>query len=435
MAAEAIRALQNRGNQALLVGGCVRDLLLGREPKDLDIATDATPAEIAAILPDAIGVGAHFGVMLLSRGGEQVELATFRSDAAYLDGRRPESVTFERDPRQDALRRDFTINALFLNTESGEVLDFVDGRSDLDARLVRAVGDPARRFAEDHLRMLRAVRFAARLDFTMEAATRRAIQTLAPEIRRISAERIRDELVRILTEGGASRGLRLLDECGLLAEVLPEVKALQGVEQPPQYHPEGDVWTHTLLMLDLLDANPTATLLLGILLHDVGKPGTFRRAADRIRFDGHVELGVAIAHRILTRLKFSNDEVEQVESLVKHHMRWSHVTQMRPATLKRFLRLPDFDEHMALHRVDSLSSHRKLDHYDFVKAKLAELRPEEIRPARLLTGEDLQALGYTPGPLFRELLDALEDAQLEGTVATREDAIRLVGERFGLGGA
>ena len=258
----------------------------------------------------------------------------------------------------------------------------------------------------------------------------RAIQGLAAEIRRISAERVRDEVVRILTEGGASRGLRLMDECGLLTHLLPEIKAMQGVEQPPEYHPEGDVWTHTLLMLDLLDEKPTATLALGVLLHDVGKPGTFRRAPDRIRFDGHVEKGLEVAHAILARLKFSNDEIEQVESLIGHHMRWSHVQEMRESTLKRFVRLPHFDEHMDLHRVDSLSSHGKLDNYEFVRAKLADLPPEKIRPARLLTGLDLQAMGYAPGPLFREILDAIEDAQLDGVVTTREQAIRMVEERW-----
>ncbi len=425
--------LREHGKRALLVGGCVRDLLLGLEPKDLDIATDATPAEIVAMFPDALGVGAHFGVMLLHRTGSQVEIATFRSDHGYEDGRRPEAVTFERDPAQDARRRDFTINALFLEPVSGEVLDFVDGRFDLAARLVRAVGDPARRFAEDHLRMLRAVRFAARLGFAIEAETLRAIQQSAADIRRISAERIRDEVVRILTEGGASRGLRLMDECGLLEHVLPEVKAMQGVEQPPEYHPEGDVWTHTLLMFDLLEARPSIALAMGVLLHDVGKPGTFRRAPDRIRFDGHVELGLEIARAILTRLKFSNEEIYQVEALIANHMKWSHVRAMKESTLKRFARMPHFEEHLALHRVDSLSSHGKLDHYDFVIEKVAEMPAEVMRPPRLLTGADLLEMGYEAGPLFKEILDAVEDAQLEGSVATREEAVRLVESGWGRG--
>jgi len=430
LAAEAIRTLQERGKRALLVGGCVRDLLLGHVPKDLDIATDATPSEIAAMFPDAHGVGAHFGVMLLHRAGMHLEIATFRSDHSYADGRRPEGVTFETDPRQDALRRDFTINALFFDPAAGEVLDFVDGRADLAAKLVRAVGDPMRRFAEDHLRMLRAVRFAARLDFAIEGETFRAMQRLAPEIRRISAERIRDEVVRILTEGGASRGLRLMDESGLLEQILPEIKAMQGVEQPPEYHPEGDVWTHTLIMLDLLEGKPSTTLAMGVLLHDVGKPGTFRRAPDRIRFDGHVEKGIELARAILGRLKFSNDESDQIEALIAHHMKWSHVREMKASTLKRLVRMPRFDEHLALHRVDSLSSHGKLDNYDFVQQKLAEAPPEEIRPPKLITGADLLAMGYPPGPLFKEILTAVEDAQLEGQVATREEALRLVESKW-----
>ncbi|MEO8028423.1 MAG: CCA tRNA nucleotidyltransferase [Bryobacteraceae bacterium] len=430
LAAEAARALRKRGKRALLVGGCVRDWLLEREPKDLDLATDATPIEVAALFPDAIGVGAHFGVMLLRRGGQQIEIATFRSDHSYTDGRHPEQVTFETDPRQDALRRDFTINAMFLDPESGEVLDYVGGRADLAAGIVRAVGDPERRFAEDHLRMLRAVRFAARLGFAIEDATSAAIRRLAAAIHVISAERVRDEIVRILTEGVASRGLRLLDETGLLAEILPEVKAMQGVEQPPEFHPEGDVWTHTLLMFDLLEGSPTATLAMGVLLHDVGKPGTFRRAPDRIRFDGHVEKGLEIADAILKRLKFSGEEIAEITALIENHMRWSHIRQMKQSTLKRFMRLPHFGEHMALHRVDSLSSHGKLDHYEFVREKLAELPPEAIRPPRLLTGDDLQAMGFEPGPLFKEILTAVEDAQLEGEVTTRDEAEALVRGRW-----
>ena len=297
LARQIVTRLKASGHQAYFVGGCVRDLLLGGAPKDYDVATDAQPSEISALFPKSDLVGAHFGVVLVHDSGAQVEVATFRSDHAYVDGRHPEAVDFETDPRQDVLRRDFTINALLLDPDSDEVLDFVGGRDDLRNRIVRAIGDPETRFREDHLRLLRAVRFAARLNYQIDPATMRAIQRLHSQILKVSAERIRDELSRILTEGGARRGFELLDETGLLADILPEVAAMKGVAQPPEFHPEGDVWTHTLLMLDQL-REPSVTLALGVLLHDVGKPPTFR-VADRIRFDGHVEKGVEMAEAIL----------------------------------------------------------------------------------------------------------------------------------------
>lgn len=352
-----------------------------------------------------------------------MEVATFRSDHEYRDGRRPESVHFETDPREDALRRDFTINALFLDPATNEVLDFAGGRQDLDARLIRAIGDPAARFREDHLRLLRAVRFTARLGFFIEPGTSAAIRELAPLIRDVSAERVRDELVRILTEGGARPGFELMDELNLLPEVLPEISAMKGVQQPPEFHPEGDVWIHTLLMLEGL-RNPTPTQALGVLLHDVGKPRTFR-IADRIRFDGHVEVGVKMTTEILSRLRFSTDEIRQVEALVLHHMRFKDVSRMKPSTLKRFLRLPHFEEHLELHRLDCQSSNRRLEAYEFIKGKLAAMAPEELRPPPLIGGDDLIARGYEPGPAFKDALTAVEDAQLEGKIATREEALEL----------
>lgn len=428
LARQTAETLLAAGHQAYLVGGCVRDLLLGRPPKDFDVATDAPPARIRELFPRCEEVGAHFGVCLLRGEGAHVEVATFRSDFDYTDGRRPARVSFESDPRQDAMRRDFTINALLLDVRTGEVRDFTGGRADLEARLIRAIGDPEQRFREDHLRLLRAVRFAARLEFEIEAQTFAAIRRSAQLIRTVSAERVRDELIRILTEGGARRGFELLDASGLLNEILPEVAAMKGVEQPPEYHPEGDVWTHTLMMLEGLE-NATPTLAMGVLLHDVGKPPTFR-VAERIRFDGHVEAGVRLAHGILTRLRFSHEQTKQIEALVAQHMKFKDVPQMRESTLKRFLRLAAFEEHLELHRLDCMSSNRRLENYELVRKKREELGAEQLRPPPLLTGRDLIAEGYAPGPAFKDMLSAAEDAQLEGLITTREEALALVQSRW-----
>jgi poly(A) polymerase len=419
--------LREHGFQAWLVGGCVRDLVLGREPSDYDIATDARPDQLLEFFPRAQLVGAQFGVVLV----DGVEVATFRSDHSYQDGRHPSEVTFERGPKQDVLRRDFTINALLLDplALSSPVVDYVGGLEDLGRHIIRAIGDPEQRFEEDHLRMLRAVRFAARFGFEIEPATMAAIQKLHQQIMRVSPERIRDELVRILTEGAARRGFELLDQSGLLVDILPEVAAMKGVQQPPQFHPEGDVWTHTLIMLDGLKS-PEPELALGVLLHDVGKPGTFR-VADRIRFDGHVELGERMARDILSRLRFSNAEIEQVVALVANHMRFKHVHEMRESTLKRMLRLNRFDEHLELHRLDCESSHGNLENYEFARSKFEQSPPEELRPPRLLTGDDLIAAGYRPGPDFARMLEAVEDAQLEGRIQSKEEALELVKSTLG----
>ncbi len=422
--------LRAAGHAAYFVGGCVRDLLLGRTPKDYDVATSATPSEIMTLFPRASGVGAHFGVVLVREESAQVEVATFRADLEYRDGRHPEGVRFETEPREDVLRRDFTINALLLDPASGEILDYAGGRADLEAGVIRAIGDPARRFREDHLRLLRAVRFAARLGFTIEPATFDAIRLLAPAIQNVSAERVRDEIARILTEGAPRRGFELLDATGLLHEILPEVEAMKGVEQPPEFHPEGDVWVHTMIMLEGLE-NPSLELALGVLLHDVGKPGTFR-IAERIRFDGHVELGVEIARRMFARLRFPQSVADAAEALIANHMKFSAVRQMRESTLKRFIRMPDFDGHLALHRLDCLSSHGSLDNYDFVRNKRAELPPERLRPARLVTGRDLIEAGYRPGPRFGPVLDEIEDAQLEERIRTREEGLALARRLFAL---
>jgi putative nucleotidyltransferase with HDIG domain len=424
LAVDIVRVLRARGHQAYLVGGCVRDRLLGIEPKDYDVSTDAIPEQITSYFAESQRVGAHFGVILVTRGeGVEVEVASFRSEGPYTDGRRPKTVRFETDPAMDARRRDFTINGLMEDPVAGQILDFVGGQRDLERKSVCAIGDARQRFEEDHLRMLRAVRFAARLNFSIEAGTLAAIQREAHSISRISAERIRDELLMVLTEGGARRGLELLDESGLLVHILPEVKAFQGVEQPPEFHPEGDVWAHILLMLEQL-RSPTATLATGALLHDVGKPATFR-VADRIRFDGHAEAGAEMTKGILCRLKFSNEDNDRITALVAHHMRFKDVQQMRLSTLKRFLSMAHFQEHLELHRLDCLASNKRTDSYEFVRAKLSELGQQALRPPKLIKGRDLIEAGYHPGPAFGRALEAVETAQLEGEIETREHALAL----------
>jgi poly(A) polymerase len=441
-ATSIVQTLRQRGFQGYLVGGCVRDLLLGREPKDYDVATDATPEQVMVIFPETYAVGAQFGVVLVpapesasgsvdvARESRAVEVATFRSDIGSSDGRHPDEVRFSRDPREDVARRDFTINGMLLDPATDEVLDFVGGRKDLEAGIIRTIGDPERRFGEDKLRMLRAVRFAARFEYAIDSETFAAIQRMAGEIEVVSHERVRDELTRMLTEGHARRALLLLDESGLLRHILPEISAMHGVEQPPEFHPEGDVFLHTLLLLDNLPHPCPMALAWGALLHDVGKPATFRVAPDRIRFDGHVDVGVKIAEEICGRLRFSNDETTQILALVENHMRFSHATRMSESTLKKFLRMPAFDQHLALHRADSLASHRNLSTYEFVQQKRAEITPEKMRPSPLVTGDDLIAAGHAPGPKFREILNAVEDAQLEGRLLSRADALDFVHRQF-----
>ena len=429
-AERVVRALRARGFQAYFVGGCVRDLLRGVEPKDVDVATDARPEQVLELFPGSLAVGAQFGVVGVLEGGHRVEVATFRNDGLYSDGRRPDAVQYSSDPREDVLRRDFTVNGLLLDPLTDEVLDFVEGQRDLERRILRAIGNPERRFEEDRLRMLRAVRFTAALEYEIEPETFAAIRRLSNKVATVSAERVRDELLRILCCGFARRGFELLDASGLLQEVLPEIARMKGVEQPPEFHPEGDVWMHTLLMLEALPANCSPTLALGVLLHDVGKPPTFRVAPDRIRFDNHVSVGMVMAREISNRLRLSHEQTTQIVALVEHHLRFGDTPQMRASTLKRFLRLEKFAEHLELHRLDCLSSHRNLDNYEFVRAKLAELPAEAIRPQLLVNGRDLIEMGYRPGPQFKEILSAVEDAQLEGQITSREDAVRFVEERF-----
>ncbi len=445
-----IETLRARGYEAYLAGGCVRDLLLGRDPSDYDVATNATPDAVLDLFPKTFAVGAHFGVVLVAPeiedAGFVTEVATFRSDLAYSDGRHPDAVRYTPSAEEDVERRDFTINGLLLDPLRGgslldesiadlrllrdAVLDYVGGLADLDAGIVRAIGRPELRFEEDRLRMLRAVRFAARFTFDLDPETLRAIQSLAPCIHAVSRERVRDELTKMLTEGHARRAFELLDETGLLAEMLPEIAQMKGVEQPPQFHPEGDVWIHTLMLLEQLPADCSMTLAWGALLHDVGKPPTFRRAPDRIRFDNHVEVGVAMGAEICRRFRFSNEETRQVVVLIENHMRFMDAPRMKSSTLKRFFRLDRFDEHLALNRMDCLAASGNLENWEFVREQFSAMPEETMKPKPLITGRELIAAGYPPGARFKEMLRAAEDAQLEGMIATTDEALRLVRERF-----
>jgi len=543
-ALRVIKTLRACGHQAFLAGGCVRDLLLNRDPKDYDVATSATPDIVLALFPRTFAVGAHFGVVLVADTNETgapagaqlappqvvTEVATFRSDGAYSDGRHPDAVRYTTSAEEDVRRRDFTINGLLLDplqktdlssnprtaaklgapglefetwdtttpspTQSepalkgtdfspyinatkdegalaleesskpepafperqevsghdfsraenepnsagalapeanlrSAVIDHVNGLADLNSGIIRAIGRPELRFEEDHLRMLRGVRFAARFNFALDPATQTAIQALAHKTAAVSRERVRDELTKMLTEGHARRAFQLLDATGLLKEVLPEIAKMKGVEQPPQYHPEGDVFLHTLLLLDQLEPGCSPTLAWGALLHDVGKPPTFRRAPDRIRFDGHVEVGVAMGAEILRRFHFSNNDTQQILALIQNHMRFADAPRMRTSTLKRFFRLDNFPEHLALHRMDCMAASGNLDHYNFVRERYESMPADSVRPTPLLTGRELIAAGYQPGAAFKQILQAVEDAQLEGTIATLEAAMNFVREKFG----
>ncbi len=428
-ALQVARRLSQAGHEALFAGGVVRDLLLERRVSDIDIATSAPPQVIERLFARTIPVGKQFGVMIVLIDDSRYEVATFRRESDYRDGRRPSNVEFS-DSRSDALRRDFTVNALFLDPFNQTVIDYVEGRSDLRAGIIRTVGNAAERFEEDRLRVLRAIRFACGLGFRIEAETLEQLEAFAPRLGQVSWERIRDELLKILTERAPARGLRLMLDTGILQVILPEVAAMKGVEQPPEFHPEGDVFEHTALMLEQAH-DPDATLALGLLLHDVGKPATFTRT-DRIRFSGHVEEGMRLAEEIGRRLRLSNEQRREVIDLVEHHMRFMHVRDMRASKLKRFLRKENFAKHLELHRLDCLSSHRDLSNYEFCRRKLEELAAEPVLPQPLIGGKDLIELGYSPGPAFKEMLGAVEDLQLEGELKTRQDALEWVRANYPL---
>jgi poly(A) polymerase len=422
--------LREAGEAVFLAGGCVRDRLLGLPVHDYDLATSAPPARLLELFPHALEAGAHFGVVLVREDGAEVQIATFRSDHAYRDGRHPEAVTFETDPRQDVLRRDFTVNGLLEDPFSGEVIDYAGGLADLRARRIRAIGAPARRFGEDRLRLLRAVRFAARLNFEIEPETWAALSAMAPSVESVPAERVRDEISRILTGGNARRGFELLESSGLLSVILPEVAAMKGVPQPPQFHPEGDVWIHTLLLLENLPPTPPLMLALAALLHDVGKPRVITFSG-RIRFNGHAEAGARMSRGILSRLRYPGELTGAVVSLVEHHMRFLDLPRMGAAARKRFFRLPHFGARLELHRIDLIGGHRPPASYEEARRLYEAMPVEALRPPPLITGDDLIALGYIPGPAFRRMLHAVEEEQLEGTLGTREQALRFIAERFG----
>ncbi len=430
-ATDIARRLQEAGHTAYFAGGCVRDELLGLDPHDYDIATSAKPDEVQKLFPHTQAVGAHFGVILVMEHGRAFEVATFRSDHEYIDGRRPEMVTFST-PEEDAARRDFTINGMFHDPVADKFIDFVGGRDDLKSQTLRAIGDPVARFREDKLRLLRAIRFAARFGHDIDPATWEALRAHAADIHAVSVERIREELVKILAHPSRVRGFDLLDQSGLLKEILPEIEALKGCEQPAQFHPEGDVFVHTRAMLELLPPDAPANLALSVLFHDIGKPPTFRYHADedRIRFSGHDRVGAAMTEKLMERLRFSRHDIDRVTEAVRQHMVFKDVQNMRTAKLKRFMAREGFDEELELHRVDCQSSHGALDNYDFLKTKAEEFANEPLIPPPLLTGHDLMALGWKPGPHFGQVLESIQTAQLEGTLTTIEEAIAWVKENY-----
>jgi tRNA nucleotidyltransferase/poly(A) polymerase len=432
-ARKLVDRLRMAGHLAYFAGGCVRDLVRGQTPKDIDIATDARPEEVQKIFRRTHAVGAHFGVIVVLEGDWQFEVATFRSDGAYLDGRHPVAVNFS-SPEEDARRRDFTINGMFFDPPNDAVIDFVGGREDLAAGIVRAIGDPARRFAEDRLRLLRAIRFATVLQFEIEPVTWEAIVHAAPGITAISAERIREELVRIFLSPERVRGWDLLDASGLMKVVLPELEATKGCEQPPQFHPEGDVFRHTRLMLELLPEKVSLPLVLSVLFHDIGKPPTSTVDHDgRIRFNGHDRVGAEMTEAIMQRLRFSRAEIDATVEAVRQHMVFKDVPNMRVAKLKRFMARPNFADELELHRVDCASSHGMLDNYEFLQRKQTEFANEPIIPPPLVRGDDLIAMGMPPGPRFREILDAVETQQLEGELSDRDAALAWIKKKYPLG--
>ena len=429
-AVSIISRLREKGYQGYLAGGCVRDHLLGKPPQDYDIATDARPETVQEIFPRTLAVGTQFGVILVIIDGEPFEVATFRHDGPYLDGRRPSHVRFA-SLQEDILRRDFTINGMMYDPVADRVIDLVGGREDLSRRVVRAIGAPQARFQEDRLRMVRAVRFAAGLGFAIEEGTLRAIADQAASITQISWERIGEEVTRILTEGGAKKGFELLDATGLLRAIFPEIEAMKGVEQTPDFHPEGDVFTHTLLILSHLAPCPSESLAYGCLLHDIAKPVCVKREVGRVTFYGHSEKGAEIAVEILKRLKRSRAVWERAAYLVKSHLRHTQAPKMRLSTLKRFLGEEGIEELLELTRIDALSANGDLQYYDFCRRKMAELKAEQIHPEPLLRGRELIEMGFTPGPLFQKILHQVEEAQLEGELRTKEQAVAWVMKHYG----
>ncbi len=433
VAKELVTELREAGHKAFCVGGCTRDTLLSTEPKEYDITTSATPEEVSKIFQHTVPIGVSFGVILVIMGKYQFEVATFRKDQGYSDSRHPDSVVYSSQEQEDVLRRDFTINGMLYDPISEEVIDYVDGISDLKNKIVRTIGDPNKRFNEDKLRMMRAIRFSSRYKFELDLETFHAIEELAADITQVSSERIRDEILKIITQSNPGHGIRMLSESGLLKYVLPDVEVMRGVEQPPEFHPEGDVFVHTCMVLDKLFENQEGVvspeLAMGALLHDVGKPPTFS-VSDRIRFNGHDRLGADMSKSICKDLKFSNKQIEIIYALIKEHLKFKDVFKMKKSTLKRFIGMPHFEEHMALHLADCQASHGMTAAYDFIMEKFDEFADEEIKPAPLLSGKELIEMGYQPGPLFSEILDYVEEAQLEGSIKNAEEAKQLVTEKY-----
>ena len=433
-ALSVVKQLRAHGFQALYAGGCVRDRLLGVEPHDYDVATNARPEQVEAFFPRTVPVGAQFGVILVLEQNEEIQVASFRGDGAYHDGRHPESIHFT-DAEGDARRRDFTVNGLFYDPVEEKILDFVGGQDDLKAAFLRAIGDPSERFAEDKLRLLRAVRFATTLGFSIDPATWNAVKQWAPEIHAVSAERIREELSKILLSPNRVRGFDLLDESGLLQEILPEIETLKGCDQPPEFHPEGDVFVHTRLMLSLLAPDASLTLVLSVLLHDIGKPPT--RIVDetgRIRFNGHEGVSAQLGLRLLQRLRFSNEVIDAVLPAVRLHMSFKDVPQMKISTLKRMMARPTFDEELELHRVDCLGSHGMLDNHALLIIKREEFSNEPLIPSPLVNGHDLIELGWKPGKHFAEILESVQNRQLEGLLTSREEALVWIASEYSVKG-
>jgi poly(A) polymerase len=424
-AEEIVLRLKKAGYEAYFVGGCVRDFVMGVIPDDYDIVTSALPDQVTALFERTVAIGAKFGVIAVIVEGHPFEVATFRSEDVYIDGRRPSEVYFT-SAKEDVFRRDFTVNGLLMDPVTGEITDYVDGLADIGKKIIRTIGDSDKRFREDHLRMLRAIRFTANLNFSLDSCTQEAIGKNVAQIKKISAERIQDELTKLLTRSGTRRGLELMAQTGMLREILPEVDAMQGVEQPPRFHPEGDVWQHTLMMLEIMSEEKSTrinpVLAWGTLLHDVGKPVSRSEDENGVHFYGHVQLGEKIADETMQRLKFSRAQREAVINLIGQHMNFMNVQKMRPARLKRFLRMPDFDLHLELHRLDCLASHGMLDNYDFCRNQMENLTEEELHPPRLINGDDLIALGFKPGKIIGEILHALEDEQMEGRISSRDEA-------------
>lgn len=429
-----VRALSEKGHTAYFAGGCVRDFLMGQRPEDFDIATTAKPDQVEAIFPKTVPVGKQFGVILVIENGIPFEVATFRAEGGYEDGRHPGKVTFTV-PEEDAKRRDFTVNGLFYDPLQKKTHDFVGGADDIERKVIRAIGDPTERFREDKLRLLRAVRFASSLGFEIEKNTWQAVRDHAHEIRAVSPERIREELVKIFTRKGAARGFVLLSESGLMREVLPEVEAMRDVKQPENFHPEGDVFEHTRLLFENLRPPVSEVLAFAALFHDAGKPKTQALRNGRLTFYEHSEEGAAIAREVMKRLRFSNDAIDAVCECVANHMKFMDVKKMRSGKLKRFIARPTFREELELHRIDCLASHGMLDNYGFLQEKLKEYATEELRPRPFVNGTDLIALGMEPGPAMKPVLEELYELQLEGAHKDRTEALEWAKQKIAEGGS